>query len=77
MSKKHPEADAKPKIGATHAGAMCRAGIKELSQILPAFPDSIKPIEEPGLAGNALPQEVYQARHGFEPEMDHTLEMQM
>lgn len=77
MSKKRPEVDMKPKIGATHAAAMRRLGLKELSQILPAFSDSIRPIEEPGLAGNALPQEIYQARHGMEPEVDHNLEMQM
>jgi hypothetical protein len=77
MSKKHPEVEVKPKIGATHPGGMLRLGMKEIAQILPAFSDSIRPIEEPGLAGNALPQEIYQARHGFEPEMDHTLEMQM
>src|SRR5579885_3406354 len=46
----------KPKIGEGHAAAMFRAGLKELAQILPAFPDSVRPVEEPGLAGNATPQ---------------------
>ena len=66
-----------PKIGATHAAAMVRVGMKELSQILPAFPESVKPIEELGLVGNALPQEVYKARHETEPNINQNLEMQM
>ncbi|MEZ6063897.1 MAG: hypothetical protein R3C19_26415 [Planctomycetaceae bacterium] len=52
-----------PKIGQGHASAMFRAGLKELSAILPAFPDSVRPVEEMGLAGNTLPQEVYNDRH--------------
>lgn len=63
------------KIGATHLGGFARAGLKELSEILPAFPESIQPKEEMGLAGNALPQEVFQARHEQEP--DHAMEMEM
>jgi hypothetical protein len=47
---------AKPKIGEGHAAAMFRAGLKELAQILPAFPDGVRPVEESGLAGNATPQ---------------------
>lgn len=66
-----------PKIGATHAPAMGRQGLKELANILPAFPESIKPVEEVGLFGNALPQEVYKARHEKEPNIDQNLEMQM
>lgn len=47
------------KIGAGHASAMLRAGFKELSQVLPAFPaSSVQPVEEPGLFGNLTPQEV-------------------
>ncbi len=65
------------KIGATHAAAMFRMGIKELAQILPATPESLRLIEEPGLAGNALPQEVFRDRHG--PDLDHEqhIELQM
>ena len=58
----HPDPQG-PKIGDGHASAMFRAGLKELSQILPAFPDGVKPVEEMGLAGNTLPQEVYNDRH--------------
>lgn len=65
------------KIGATHGQAMIRSGLKELTQILPAFPDSIKPIEEPGLSGNALPQEVFRDRHGPDLEHEQHIEMQM
>jgi hypothetical protein len=58
-----------------HVRAMGRAGLKELAQILPAFPDSVKPIEEPGLAGNIGPREAYEQRN---PELDGpTKEMEM
>ncbi len=66
-----------PKIGATHVPAVGRQGLKELASILPAFPESIKPVEEVGLFCNALPQEVYKARHEKEPSIDQNLEMQM
>ena len=36
--------------------AAARQGAKELSQCLPAFPDSIRPVEEPGTLGNPTPQ---------------------
>ena len=50
-----------PKIGAGHAQAMFRAGLKELGQALVALPDSnVRPVEEPGLAGNPTPQIVTQ-----------------
>ena len=71
------EPQSTPKMGATHAPAMFRAGLKELASILPAFPDSVKPVEEMGLAGNALPQEVYKSKHEQEPHIEQNLEMQM
>jgi hypothetical protein len=44
------------KIGEGHAEAMWRAGLKELAQVLPAFPNhSVQPVEEYGLAGNLPP----------------------
>lgn len=73
MSEDPPKA----KIGQTHAEGMFRAGLKELTQILSAFPDGVKPVEEVGLAGNALPQEVYQERHNREPDLDQNVEMEM
>lgn len=66
-----------PKIGAAHVGAMWRSGLKELSQILPAFPDSVQPIEEYGLVGNALPQEVFEEKRSIEANVEQNLEMQM
>lgn len=64
-------------IGSGHASAMFRAGLKELSSILPAFPESVKPVEEMGLAGNALPQEVFESKHEQEAHIDKGLEMEM
>ncbi|GAB5440130.1 MAG: hypothetical protein Fues2KO_04790 [Fuerstiella sp.] len=70
--------DAEPtgKWGQTHLEAMGRVGLKELSQILPAFPESVKTVEEPGLAGNALPQEVFKDRYpDKEMDVEQNLEM--
>lgn len=36
--------------------AAVRQGGKELAQVLPAFPDSVRPVEEPGTMGNPTPQ---------------------
>ncbi len=56
-----------PKIGAGHMAARGRAGLKELSQALVAFPDStIRPIEEPGLASNLTPQEIVHGKSQYE-----------
>ncbi len=49
-----PVAAAEPegrKFGEGALLAMGRMGIKELAQALPAFPDSIRPVEEPGAVG--------------------------
>ena len=43
------------KIGEGHAEAWLRGGGDELAQALKAFPDSIGPIDEPGLFGTATP----------------------
>lgn len=49
------------KIGEGHLAAMGRSGLKELGQVLVAFPDSnIRPVEEPGLVGNPTQQIVTQ-----------------
>ncbi len=69
--------DQKPKLGEGHVQAMGRAGLKELSQILPAFPDSVKPVEEPGLAGNPVSHEVYQQRHQSKDGPTKEMEMGM
>ena len=61
------------KIGQGALDASVRVGFKELAQILPAFPDSVRPVEEPGLPGNLTPQEVMHQKHG----RDHEMEMEM
>ena len=56
-----------PKWGAGHAMGMARAGLKEVAQVLPAFPDSnIRSVEEPGLAGNLTPQEIVHGKNQYE-----------
>lgn len=59
------EQEPKQKIGAGHAKAWLRAGGKEIAQILPAFSDSVRPAEEPGLLGNMTPQEVVQDKQNY------------
>jgi hypothetical protein len=54
------------KIGDGHVNAMARAGLKELTQALPAFPESVRPVEEPGLVGNLTPQEIVQDKGAYE-----------
>lgn len=57
----------KMKIGAGHLAAWVRAGQKEISQALVAFPDStIRPVEEPGLAGNLTPSEIVHGKTQYE-----------
>lgn len=50
--------------GKAELWAFARQGQKELTQILPAFPDSVQPVEEPGLMGNPTQREVYEQQHG-------------
>jgi hypothetical protein len=45
-----------PKIGEGALAAFGRQGLKELAQVLPAFPDSVRPVEEAGMFGNPTPQ---------------------
>ncbi len=50
-------------------GAFFRQGSKEIAQILPAFPDGVRPVEELGTMGNPTQWEVNQERgnvHGKE-----------
>jgi hypothetical protein len=46
--------------------AWFRQGFKELSQLLPAFPNSIRPIEEIGMMGNPTQAMVTQQVKGEE-----------
>jgi hypothetical protein len=58
------------KFGAGALAAMVRVGGKEFGKLLPAFPDSFQPIEEPGLPGNLTPQEVLSQKQSPEPELE-------
>jgi len=57
------------KIGEGHLAGMARQGLKELAQALPAFPDSVRPVEEPGVFGNPTQQIVTQEMGGSYQEM--------
>lgn len=82
MKEQQPnQPEAKPKFGQTHASAMGRAGLKELSSILPAFPESVQPVEEYGLYGTVLPSDVANSRDNpnqkidYQPNMNVEMEM--
>ena len=63
------------KIGEGHMAAMGRAGLKELSQALVALPESsIRPVEEPGLAGNPTSYEVTAERGGVHGSLKDMVE---
>ena len=64
-----------PKIGQGHVQGFFRQGGKEVAQALPAFPDSIRPVEEPGLFGNPVSQTIYQQGQG--PAQEPELELSM
>ncbi len=56
------------KIGSGALAALARQGAKEAAQVLPAFPDSMRVVEEPGQIGNPTQVEIFQAKQGTEPE---------
>ncbi|HVX09875.1 MAG TPA: hypothetical protein VHC22_01620 [Pirellulales bacterium] len=58
------------KIGEGHAEAWLRGGMDELAQALKAFPDSIGPIDEPGLVGTATPA-IVTDQMGYHHEDSH------
>lgn len=68
---------------ATTVDAQFRQGAKELAQVLPAFGDSIRPVEEMGLPGNPTPQSIsmdqglYGYRRDYEREPMPEVEMDM
>ena len=54
--------------GWAELAAAGRQGLKEVGQMLPAFPESnVRPVEEPGTFGNPVAREVYDQRH---PDQD-------
>ncbi len=74
---KHAQPAPQAKLGTGHLQGMLRSGAKELAQALPAFPDSIKPVEEPGLVGNPVAHEVFQQRNPEELRPEQEMEMNM
>ena len=69
-------ANVKQNVG-SEVQAMGRAGLKEIAQILPAFPESVKPVEEMGMFLNKTPQEIYREKHSMSPQLERSHEMQM
>jgi hypothetical protein len=67
-----------PKLGEGSLAAFVRQGLKELAQALPAFPDSIRPVEEPGMFGNPTPQIVTQemGAGGYQAMLDDIIAQQ-
>jgi hypothetical protein len=61
MSEK--ETNTRPAFSAPLWAAF-RQGAKELAQALPALPDSIRPVEEPGTLGNPTQQMVTEQSRG-------------
>ncbi len=54
------------KIGSGALAAFVRQGAKETAQVLPAFPDSMRVVEEPGALGNPTQVEIFQAKQGLD-----------
>lgn len=50
--------------------AWVRQGADEIGQVLPAFPDSVRPIPETGQIFEPTPQEVFLNKTGRELEID-------
>ena len=55
MPEEFEPQDRPPSVSAPLLAAL-RQGAKELASILPAFPDSVHVVEEPGAMGNPTPQ---------------------
>src|SRR5262245_15731199 len=64
--QKEERQDQQRKLGAGALTAAFRQGHKEIAQILPAFPDSMRIVEEPGQLNNPTPLEVYSERNEVE-----------
>ena len=48
---------------------MGRMGLKELAQAFAAFPDSVRPVDQPGALGNITPQ-IATEQMGYSPMPD-------
>lgn len=60
----------KPKIGQGSLKAAGRQGGKEIGQAVPAFPDSIRVVEEAGTIGNPVPHEVAKQTGAIDRDFD-------
>ena len=58
-----------PPIGAGALQAFVRQGFKELAQVIPATPESVRVVEEPGSIGNPTPQIVTAQMKPKDPEL--------
>lgn len=57
------------KIGEGALAAAGRMGLDELAQVLPAFPESIHPVDEPGALGTVTPAiATDQMGYGHDPD---------
>lgn len=72
MSDENQSQTSRPSFSAPLYAAV-RQGAKELAQALPAFPESIRPVEEPGTLGNPTQAMVTQeigTVHGYDQMLD-------
>jgi len=71
-TKVEPAKSTRPAFTAPLYAAL-RQGSKEFAQLLPAFPDSVRPVEEPGTLGNPtqamLTQDIGSV-HGLQAHLD-------
>jgi hypothetical protein len=66
------ETTSRPSFSAPLYAAM-RQGAKEIAQVLPAFPESVRPVEEAGTLGNPTQAMVTQeigTVHGFQERLE-------
>lgn len=64
-----------PPIGSGALAAFVRQGAKEIAQAVPAFPDSMRVVEEPGVVGNLTPQEVFASKNSIAPQKALDMDM--
>lgn len=72
MSEEHEPQNRPPSVTAPLLAAL-RQGAKELAAILPAFPESVRVVEEPGTMGNPTPQMVTE-QISAEQDIDNMLD---
>lgn len=65
------------KIGAGALQAFARQGFKELAQVIPATPESVRVVEEPGAIANPTPQIVTRQMNSSPPAKGQDLDLDM